>query len=136
MYGTHQGLGDEGTNTAAVHIYVCAEGMVHNIFTKFTKINAREKKTPAIRCRLIPLALAWSPESELDIHSAPSPSSGVEGGRLLEYTNRSLDSCMHMFSQTQRKVSHTHTHTHLPLLPLILLHSSSSSSSSCAQCLV
>ena len=62
--------------------------------------------------RLLPLALAWSPESELDIHSPPSPSSGVEGGRLLENTNRLLDSCIDQcISQTQRKVSHTHTHT-------------------------
>ena len=37
-----------GANTTAVHIYVCAEGMVHNIFTKFMKINAREK-TPGYR---------------------------------------------------------------------------------------
>ena len=34
-----------GANTTAVHIYVCAEGMVH---TKFMKINAREK-TPGYR---------------------------------------------------------------------------------------
>ena len=84
--------------------------------------------------RLLPLALVWSPESELDIHSPPSPSSGVEGGRLLEYTNRLLDSCITIsVSLRHRGRSATHTHTHLPLLPLILLHSSSSS---CAPCLV
>ena len=90
-------------------------------FMKFTKIYAREKTWlyGISNSRLIPLALAWSPESELDIHSPPSPSSGVEGGRLLEYTNRLLDSCIDpCISQTQRKVSHTHTHTHTYLCSL------------------
>ena len=108
-------------------------------FVKFTKINARKKPWlyGISNSRLIPLALAWSPESELDIHSPPSPSSGVEGGRLLEHTNGLLDSCMHMFvisvSLRHRGRSATpppppppqHTHTYL-----------SSSSSSCAPCLV
>ena len=121
-----------------VRIYVCAEEHFHDQqkFVKFTKINARHMVSVIVDS-YSSLVIQSHGHSFSHHHPVQLPVEWSGGREILEYTNRLLDSCMHMFMisvslrHRGRSATHTHTHTYLcslsssyilhllPLLPVL-----------------